>query len=203
MRWRQIEDRGIHPLSTTVAADPWTGWPTHSTPAVFEKFLEVFEALRGEGGCRNVGDAQDGKATVLGLHVHGDLFEAFHLFTEHSGNAGDRIDVTRRGHGHTAFAGGADLVQFQGSSSANREAGWSAMRASTSASQARINVIQLGRHDQLIHRGCLLPAAVAARKAPRALDRLLAAPRDGRKVVVVTHHAPHPVCLQEDWAVEV
>jgi hypothetical protein len=127
----------IHPLSTTVAADPWTGCPTYSTPAVFEKLLEVFEALRGEGGCRNVADAQDGKATVLGLHVHGDRFEAFHLFTEHSGNAGDCIDVTRRGHGHAAFAGEADLVQFQGSSSANREAGWSAMPASTSASQAR------------------------------------------------------------------
>jgi hypothetical protein len=33
------------------------------------------------------------------------------------------------------------------------------------------------------------------RKTRRALDRLLAAPRDGRKVVVVTHHAPHPLCL--------
>jgi hypothetical protein len=35
------------------------------------------------------------------------------------------------------------------------------------------------------------------RKARRVLDRLLAAPRDRRKVVV-THHAPHPVCLPPD-----
>ena len=33
------------------------------------------------------------------------------------------------------------------------------------------------------------------RKTRRVLDRLLAAPRDRRKVVVVTHHAPHPLCL--------
>jgi Icc-related predicted phosphoesterase len=33
------------------------------------------------------------------------------------------------------------------------------------------------------------------RKTRRAFDRLLAAPRDDRKVVVVTHHAPHPLCL--------
>jgi hypothetical protein len=36
------------------------------------------------------------------------------------------------------------------------------------------------------------------RKTRQALDRILVAPRDGWKVVVVTHHAPHPLCLPSD-----
>jgi hypothetical protein len=115
--------RGIHPPSATVALIRGPGDATHSTPAIFEKFLEIFDALRCEGGCRDVADAEDGKATVLGLHVHSDLLKALDRFAEHPGNPGDCIDITWCRHSHAACADEVDRAQFQGSSSDSRAAG--------------------------------------------------------------------------------
>jgi hypothetical protein len=48
-----------------------------------------------------------------GVHIHGDLFEALYVFTEHPGDPGNCIDMTRRRHGHAACADEADLAQFR------------------------------------------------------------------------------------------
>ena len=56
--------------------------------------------------------------------------------------------------------------QFQWSSCSSRDAGWSLILRSTSASQARINVIRLGSLDQRIHGHCPLSAGIRTGEQP-------------------------------------
>ena len=103
---------------------------------------ELDQALNSEVGERQdpVFDAMDPDDTVLDFHFIGDVPQPILVFSEISGDLGDGRDVMDlvdvggpAARTEIADAGG---IQFQGSSSSNRWAGWAAMRERTSLSQA-------------------------------------------------------------------
>ena len=82
----------------------------------------------------------DPEAAVFGFELVGKLFQPLLGLAKQFGGIGDGSDKARGGHGQAASAAAVSsraLRQFHGSSSCSRDAGRSAMRARTSASQAR------------------------------------------------------------------
>src|SRR3954468_12802058 len=114
-------------------------WPC--SPFLIEaKLLEAFDAAFGKTERIAVFGPVDPEKAVLRVELLGELVQPLLILTEHLGDAGDGEHAARRGDGQAASAAVTvswALRQFQGSSSCSREAGWLAMRASTSASQAR------------------------------------------------------------------
>ena len=87
---------------------------------------------------RYLAGAVNPESPVLRLKAEGEVVEALLVHAEDLGDAGDGVDEAHRGHCQAACARAAPLrFQFHGRSSSRRDAGWSAMRASKSASQAR------------------------------------------------------------------
>jgi hypothetical protein len=85
--------------------------------------------------------AVDPDQAVLLVHFAGDVPQPVLVLAEHFGDAGDgmnMVDLVDRAQGQaaTAVIVGALGVQFHGSNSSSRCAGWVAMLARVSASQA-------------------------------------------------------------------
>src|SRR6476660_1791375 len=104
---------------------------------------ELDQALNSEVGERQdpvFSDAIDPDDTVLDFHFIGDVPPPILVFFEIPGDLGDRRDmmdlVDVGGHAARTEIADAGGIQFQGSSSSNRWAGWAAMRERTSLSQA-------------------------------------------------------------------
>jgi len=81
---------------------------------------------------------------------------------EDLGRKTDGINASDSGHDQDA-ACRRSVFHRQGNSSCKRLCGSEAMRAKTSASQAWINVVELGRHTQREHHGRSLSAAIRTR----------------------------------------
>src|SRR6478736_8170642 len=103
----------------------------------------------GEGFDAKVGKRHDAIVTravypdqsVLLMHFVGHIPQPVLVLAEHLGDAGDGVDMMNLvdlGQGHAAAATMTDAlsVQFHGSNSFSRWAGYVAIRAKTSASQA-------------------------------------------------------------------
>ena len=106
-----------------------------------DKSGEGFDAEVGERHNAVVTRAVDPDQSVLLIHFVGDVPQPVLILAEHFGDAGDGVDMMNlvdRGQGHAAAAAMTDAlgVQFHGSNSSSRWAGYVAIRAKTSASQA-------------------------------------------------------------------
>src|SRR5258708_6508829 len=94
--------------------------------------LDAIGCKRSDGDV--VVDVPDVEAAVLGHHAACDLLQPGLILAEHPCDTSDGEDGAGSGHGQAARA--RACAQFQGNSSSIRLAGWSAIRARTSASQA-------------------------------------------------------------------
>src|SRR5207249_7483977 len=99
--------------------------------------LQALDAVLGEGGDAVFIDTPDVEAAVLGVHGDRQLVEPLLVLAQHFGDAGDGEDGGDSSHRQAArLMDAAAGRQFHGRSSSSLWTGCSAMRASTSASQA-------------------------------------------------------------------
>src|SRR6185437_7117479 len=122
----------------------WVGGPLEEIRiglVELDKAGEGFDAKVGERHDAVVARAIDPDQSVLLIHFVGDVPQPVLVLTEHVGDAGDGVDMMNlvdRGQGQAAAAAMTDAlgVQFHGSNWSSRWAGYVAIRAKTSASQA-------------------------------------------------------------------
>src|SRR5580704_11394939 len=106
-----------------------------------DKTGEGFDAKVGERHNAIVARAIDPDQSVLLIHFVGDVPQPVLVLAEHfsdEGNGADMMNLVDGGQGQAAAANMADSlgVQFHGNRSSSRWAGYIAIRARTSASQA-------------------------------------------------------------------
>src|SRR3954470_14433267 len=119
----------------------WAERSWRRSPFLVEtELLETLDAALGEPERGVVVGVVDPEAAVFGFELIGKRFQPLLGLAKKFGGIGDGADKARGGHDQAALAAAVSsraLRQFHGSSSWRRDAGRSAMRARTSASQAR------------------------------------------------------------------
>jgi hypothetical protein len=134
---------------------------------VGEELLEVLDTVGGKGNGGQFTDIPDGKDTVFRLHVHGDVAQQVLVFAKHLGHPGDGGGGTGRRHrsGRAIEAGssrpmpGEQFLQPRGGVITDA-------REHVGEPGARIDVVQLCRYNQRIHRRRPLPATVRTCEQP-------------------------------------
>ena len=104
---------------------------------VGDNLLQALDAVFGEGGYAVLADAVDVQAAVLGEHVDREVVQPVLILAELLGDVANREDGGYGSHGQAARVTDALAErQLRGRSSSSPWTRCSAMRASTSASQA-------------------------------------------------------------------
>ena len=145
--WNTLVDPAL--VDQSIAGRDWShravGWNVtirsrpRGSPVSFmlrEHLLQAFHPGGRDGDGLLVIRVVDPEAAVLRLHVRGDRPQQRLVLAEGFGGAADGDGVGLGRHGQAARAAGAAQRQFQGNSATRSVILCSAIRASTSASQA-------------------------------------------------------------------